>query len=135
MYLTKETIKIVADSTLTVSEYTCAVNGLLCAIRYRPSTGIDDALSSTSLLRIGPEDSTTMFFWNAQIGSTNSWRRAPAGPQHTNANVLIGETTNYATHHYAIADERVKVSVIGSSDGTQGLFGYFDFYIEGSGAS
>ena len=130
MYLTKETIAIVADSTLASTvQYTNVLNGFIESIVYRPSTSVDLVLSTTSTIAINVEGTTDVSIYSGTIASTDMWRYRPRVTVHDSTGQTIGATTDYPVARTALANDRISFALTIST--AEDLVGELDIYVEG----
>jgi len=133
MYLTKETVTLVADSTGTTgaSQYTeHAFNGEFVGITYRPTTDADTILSTTAYIGLSVEGTTDRYIWYRLVATTDIWH---AYPRHTlvdSTGVVMGVTTDSPVERFPLANERIRIDVTNSSAVL--LTGFLDIYVEGA---
>jgi hypothetical protein len=130
MYLTKETITFVADSTGNDTEYTGVINGALHSISYTPTTSVDTILSTTCPLYLDVETATDHRIWNKTLGSTDVWTYLPRKGLVDSTGVQMGNTTDYPVDKFVLANERIRCQI--SLSTAAALTGQLDIYIEGT---
>ncbi len=133
MYLTKETITLIADSTLSTgrSQYTTnAFNGEFVGITYRPTTDADTVLSTTAFIKLSVEDTTDFNIWNRLVSTTNIFRAYPRHTIQDSTGVVMGFTTDSPMERFPLANERVRIDITNSS--AKLLTGFLDIYVEGA---
>ena len=129
MYLTKDTITIVADSTGNDTQYTKRFNGAVHMIRYTPTTDADTILSTTCFLALNVEDSTDRHIWYKTLASTDKWTYYPRKGLVDSTGVQMGATTDYPVDRVPLVDERIRMSL--SLSTAAALTGMLEIFVEG----
>lgn len=133
MYLTKETVTLVADSTLSTgaSQYTeHAFNGELVGITYRPTTDADTILSTTAYIALSAEDTTDGNMWYRLVASTDIFHAYPRHTIQDSTGVVMGVSTDSPMERFPLANERIRIDISNSSAVL--LTGFLDIYVEGA---
>lgn len=133
MYLTKETVTIVADSTLSTgaSQYTTnTFNGEFVGIRYVPTTDADTILSTTAILELNRDSDTDHELWYMQLGSTNVFNSYPRHTLVDSTGVTMGVTTDAPMERFPLVDNRIKIDLHNST--AVGLLGALTIYVQGA---
>lgn len=132
MYLVKETVTIVADSTLSTgaSQYTAnTYTGELIGIHYEPTTDGDTIHSTTTIIELNRGSDTDRELWYKTIGTTNVWRFYPRHTLVDSTGVVMGVTTDSPVERFPLVDERIRIDLHNSS--AVDLTGALTFYVEG----
>ncbi len=132
MFLTRETVTLVADSTLSTgaSQFTeTAFNGEFVSITYTPTTDADTILSTSAFIKLSVESATDGNMWNTTIGTTNIFHAYPRHTIQDSTGVVMGVTTDSPMERFPLSDERIRIDVTNSSAVL--LTGDLTFYIEG----
>lgn len=136
MYMSKETITIVADSTLSTgaSQYTSNVfNGELIGFRYEPTTDADTIISTTAILELNRDGDTDHELWYAQLGSTDVFNSYPRHTLVDSTGVVMGVTTDAPMERFPLIDERIKIDLHNST--AVDLTGTLTIYVQGRAES
>ena len=130
MYLVKDTITILADTTGNDTQYSKTFNGKLHSIAYTPTTDVDTILSTTSPLYLNVEGATDNAIWSLTLASTDKWRYFPRYGIVDSTGVQVGVSTDYPVEQFALCDERIRMSI--SLSTAVSLTGQLDIYVEGT---
>lgn len=131
MYLTKDTITILADSTAaSTPQYSNVLNGVIHEIVYRPTTDAATILSTTSTVVLDIEGTTDKHVFSGTIASTDMWRKYIREQPMDSTGALFGATTDYVPVMIPVVNERVKLSLALST--AEDLTGYLDIIVEGA---
>jgi hypothetical protein len=133
MYLVKETVRILADSTASTgaSQYTAhTYNGELVGIRYAPTTHADTVLSTTAILELNRSNDTEHELWYCQLGSTNVFSVYPRHLLRDSTGVVMGVSTDSPMEKFPLVDDRIKIDLHNST--AVELYGDLTFWIAGS---
>ena len=132
MFLTKETVTLVADSTLSTgaSQFTeTAFNGEFVSITYTPTTDADTILSTSAFIKLSVESATDSNMWSRTIATTDIFHAYPRHTIQDTTGSTMGATTDAPMERFPLSNERIRIDVTNSSAVL--LTGDLSFYVEG----
>jgi len=132
MFLVKETVTIVADSTLSTgaSQYTAnTYTGELIGIRYVPTTDADTIHSTTTFIELNRGSDTDRELWYKTIGTTDVWNFYPRHTLVDSTGVVMGVTTDSPVERFPLINDRIRIDLHNST--AVDLTGSLTFYVEG----
>ena len=134
MYLVKETVTLVTDSTLSTgaSQYTNQqFTGEFIGFTYTPGVETTDVISTTAYIKLTVESATDRYIWHRLVATTDIWHAYPRHTIQDTTGVVMGVSTDAPMERFPLVDERIRIDVTDSS--AKLLTGALTFYVEGVG--